>query len=283
MGKNVIPELDKLFCQIGQYRTSADYKDLLQFVKRFRYMAPYNAMLLHMQKPGSVYVASAIDWAERFNRSPVHGARPLVVLRPFGPVAFVFDINDTEGEKVPSELTDPFFAEGHVTDYDMRRLIKSLYYSGFDYHEHDYGPGSAGCVERVCKRGEYTTTKKTSEFRIPFGIVINQNMENASKAATVFHELGHVFCGHFDTQDMKYLPQRSCLAMEEKEFEAESVCWIICERLGIDNPSAKYLNEYLKDNQCIPEISIETVLKAAGEIEKIWTGIGSPRKELIIK
>ncbi len=102
---NKMPELDKLFCQVGTYRKSDQYKELLEFIKRFPNIAPYNAMLINIQKPGSKYVASASDWKKRFNRTIKIGARPLVILRPFGPVAFVFELSDTEGhDPFPEEL-----------------------------------------------------------------------------------------------------------------------------------------------------------------------------------
>ena len=63
--------------------------------------------------------------------------------------------------------------------------------------------------------------------------------------------------------DRKSLPQNDC------EFEAESVCWLITQRRGIDNPSHKYLAQYLDNNDCIPEgISIETIFCVAGRIEQ---------------
>ena len=73
-----IPELDKLFNEIGTYRKSTELKELFEFVKKFPHMAPYNAMLIHIQKPGSQYVASAAEWARRFNRTINPGARPLL-------------------------------------------------------------------------------------------------------------------------------------------------------------------------------------------------------------
>ena len=277
-----VPELDKLFDEVGTYRSSADYKELLSFVNRFRKIAPYNAMLLHIQNPGAVFVASAADWKNRFGRQPIHGARPLVILRPFGPVAFVYELSDTEGKDFPSALIDPFHAEGTIYDGEYQHFIRSLYLSGFGYHEHDYGTGIAGFVEKIDAIGEYKTKKAEKRFSLPFGIVVNQNLENAAKVATLYHELGHVFCGHLRTPELKYLPQRYGLSLEQREFEAESVCWLLCERQGIHNPSAEYLSEYLENSETIPDISIDAVLKAVGEIEKIWAGIDRPRKELYI-
>jgi hypothetical protein len=54
-------------------------------------------MLLQVQKPGLNYAASEYDWRDRFDRTIKEGARPLLILWPFGPVALVYDELDTEG------------------------------------------------------------------------------------------------------------------------------------------------------------------------------------------
>jgi len=43
------------------YHTSEDYLDLLGFVSRLRNFAPFNAMLLQIQRPGLTYAASEYD------------------------------------------------------------------------------------------------------------------------------------------------------------------------------------------------------------------------------
>lgn len=93
--------LDQLLRDSRLYTKSKDYQDLLDFVIRLRNFAPFNAMLLQVQKPGLRYAASANDW--RFGRVLTEGARPLLILRPFGPVALVYDVMDTEGEDLPQE------------------------------------------------------------------------------------------------------------------------------------------------------------------------------------
>lgn len=89
--------LDQLLADSRLYTQSKDYKDLLDFVVRLRNFAPFNAMLLHVQKPGLSYAASERDWQERFGRRINDGARPLLILWPFGPVALVYDVQDTKG------------------------------------------------------------------------------------------------------------------------------------------------------------------------------------------
>ncbi len=74
-------------------------------------------------------------------------------------------------------------------------------------------------------------------------------------------------------------PDRRGLDKLSAEFEAESVTYLVCERLGIDNPSAEYLSGYLKKDQEIPNISIECVMKAAGLIEQMGRERLKLRKE----
>ncbi len=279
---NHIAELDKLFEEVGTYRISKDYEELLQFIRRFRRYAPYNAMLLHVQKPGSQYIASAAEWANNFNRTPKPGARPLVILRPFGPVAFVYELNDTEGQSVPESVEEPFQAHGQITLELLNRFIEHAKFEGFRVLMQNYGTEYAGHVQVVDETDIYQSKEGSKRFRIPFAVAINSNMDPTTRLATVYHELGHVFCGHLCSPTIKYLPQRYELPEQVKEFEAESVCWLLCERQGIRNPSAEYLSGYLEENQEIPAISIDTVLRAVGAIEQIWNKPMVPRKELII-
>lgn len=275
-------ELDKLFTEVGTYRSTKEYGELLQFIRRFRRYAPYNAMLLHVQKPGTQYVASASDWELRFNRRPKPGARPLVILRPFGPVTFVYELNDTEGDPLPQEIEDPFLASGEITDAKVDQFIEHAYYEGFGILMENYGTDYAGQVTVVNAMAQYTSKGVQKAFRMPYSVTVNGNLNPAAKLATIYHELGHVFCGHLYSAYAKYLPQRWQLSQEQEEFEAESVCWLLCERQGIENPSAAYLSGYLENNKEIPPISIDTVLRAVGAVEQIWNKPLTPRKELIV-
>src|ERR1017187_10839351 len=96
--------LDQLLTDSRLYTKSKDYLDLLDFVVRLRNFAPFNAMLLQVQKPGLSYAASAHDLRERFGRTLKEAARPLLILWPFGPVALVYDVLDTEGRPFPEDV-----------------------------------------------------------------------------------------------------------------------------------------------------------------------------------
>lgn len=95
--KAAVKALDELFLSVGTYRRSREYRELLDFLRRFPALSPYNAMLIHVQRPGCRCLLTASKWWKLYQRKVRPGARPLVILRPFGPVAFVFDVSDTEG------------------------------------------------------------------------------------------------------------------------------------------------------------------------------------------
>lgn len=284
MRKKSIPELDKLFEEIGTYRKSKEFDDLIQFIKKFPHIAPYNAMLIHVQKPGSEYVASAAEWRRSFGRSITPGARPLVTLRPFGPVAFVFDLSDTYGKvPFPEKLLNPFKVEGKISQSFFDQFTANLISDGILYTEADHGTSSAGFIQTGNSNREmkiYTSTKELW-VSILYDLVVNRNHPTETKFATVLHELGHMYCGHLGSPNLKWWDDRRNLDIFQREFEAESVCWLVCERMGINNPSAEYLSGYLNNNIEIPNISIDAVLKSVAIVESMMNGIKYPRKEII--
>lgn len=96
--------LDQLLEDSKLFKNSTDYKELLDFVICMPNFAPFNAMLLQIQKPGLRFAASAWDWKERFERTVKPDARPLLILWPFAPVALVYDLLDTEGKELPKHV-----------------------------------------------------------------------------------------------------------------------------------------------------------------------------------
>lgn len=93
--------LDELFVLTRQYRSSKEYEKLLKFIVQFREYSPFNAMLVHLQMSGATFVAPPSRWTKKYWRMVKTAARPLAILRPMGPVMFVFDLSDTE--PIPAE------------------------------------------------------------------------------------------------------------------------------------------------------------------------------------
>jgi hypothetical protein len=73
--------LDQLLSEARLYTQSKDYKDLLDFVARMRNFAPFNAMLLQVQKPGLRFAACALRLPHTTGRCVLSGSRRKVHAR----------------------------------------------------------------------------------------------------------------------------------------------------------------------------------------------------------
>ena len=66
--------------------------------------------------------------------------------------------------------------------------------------------------------------------------------------------------------------------MKNREFEAESISYLVCMRLGIESPSREYLSSYLENDQVMSDIGLEYVMKSAGLVEQMGLRRLKPRK-----
>lgn len=282
----IVPELDKLYQSVLAYRSSKAFKEMIDFVKDFPDIAPFNAMLLHMQFPGCQLALTPGDWWWKYHRSVKLGARPLIIMRTFGPVSFVFDISDTEGDPVPDYALHPFRTIGDVKEHMMDALIGNMLKEGIRFSKGDQAAFSGGFIayngipEKIIR---IQHGKNGVNIRTIFEIVVNKNSELPVQFATILHELGHFYCGHCPNEKATWLPKRKPLDADQMEFEAETVSWFVCERLGIHNYSEEYLANYLNREDQIPDISIDAVIKAVGKIERLLHKKILPRIELLSK
>jgi hypothetical protein len=112
-----------------------------------------------------------------------------------------------------------------------------------------------------------------------YELLLNSGLSREAQYSTLVLELTHLYCGHLGTPNEQWWPDRRGLSGAIREFEAESVCYLVCGRAGIDNPSEKYLAGYMKQQSDVPEISLESVMAAAGLVEKMGRERLKPRKD----
>jgi hypothetical protein len=281
--------LDELFTVARQYNSSTEYLELMKFIGKFRSYSPFNAMLVHTQMPGARFVATAHRWRREFHRGIKIGARPLVILQPMGPVLFVFDISDTEAlpnaPQLPSWVTDPFAVLSGRVGNELAQSIENVRRDGVNVIERAQGSHQAGSIQ-VAVPGHYleVTILNRAQFatqRVPrrYELLLNSNLSRESCYATLAHELGHLYCGHLGSHDLKSWPDRRGLPIEIREFEAESVCYLVCARSGIENPSAEYLAGYVRRYEATPPISLDAVMRASWLIEQMGRERLPPRKD----
>jgi hypothetical protein len=281
--------LDELFTVAGTYHTTAAYHKLLRFVSRFRWYSPFNAMLVQMQMDGAQYVATAARWKRAYLRSIRADARPLVMLRPKGPVMFVFDVSDTEplqdAPPLPPEVLDPFAVRKGELRRQYELTLANVIRDGVDVTERKAGSQSAGLIKRA-------QTRERLKFQIRlrpdpkyqlvphlYDVLLNANHSREARYATLVHELGHLLCGRIGTPDPDWWPDRQYATKEIRELEAESVSYLVCRRLGIDSPSDEYIASYMGNHDAIAGISLDAVMKAATLIEQMGRERLKPRQQ----
>jgi len=253
--------LEKLFAESRLYTKSKDYKDLLDFVARMPHIAPFNAMLLQVQKPGLKFAASAHDWKVRFGRSPKQWARPLIIMWPFGPVALVYDELDTEGKELPRDVRS-YYAHGPIDKARIKAFLLRMEGKMIHSEMIDEGDSRAGRIV-VLSRGE--TGKDYSHYQV----LINRNHAPSVQFVTIAHELGHLFLGHLGGDAKLGIPNRGNKTHSQVELEAESVAYLVCERNGVTSASETYLQHYVKENTSVDAVDVCQVMHAAGQIEAL--------------
>jgi hypothetical protein len=286
--------LDELFTLTFQYKGSKAYYELLQFVARFRFYSPFNAMLIHMQMSGAKYVAPPHRWLRDYGRSIKTAARPIVILQPMGPVMFVFDVSDTEPTKdarpLPPEVERPFEVRGGHIGRGLEMIIENAKRDGLRTTKAREGSQSAGSIRSAAKDVQMYQKFRTGydehlkpiflDILIRYEMIINERLSHEAQYVTIVHELAHLYCGHLGTPNNKWWPDRRGLNKDVLEFEAESVAYLVCSRANIDNPSEKYLSGYVGAQIEVPAISLECLMKAAGLIETMSKENMKPRKAM---
>ncbi len=275
--------LDDLFNATLKYRTSKAFYELMQFIRIFRFYSPYNAFLVHIQRPGARFVAPAKRWKQKYKRQIKPNASPIVILQPMGPVMFVYDVSDTEpgsdSKPLPIQIEKPFEVHYGKIGGEFGQTIENAKRDGIRIHGQKLGSQAAGSIQVVKNKNiapllfqngkDNQGNPVYKQIRVSYELLVNDDYSRESRYATMVHELAHLYCGHLGTPNRKWWPDRRGLSKKAMEFEAESVCYLVCERVGISNPSAEYLSGYIESKEEVPKISLECLMKATGLIEKM--------------
>ncbi len=268
--------LDDLIFRSIAYHSAPELKELLNFARSFPYLAPFNAMLLHIQNPGIRFALRVRQWEQKYRRRVRASARPYVILRTMGPVEFIFDLSDTEAidphdDRVPMAAVNPFAANGIPPIGALEKLVERCRKINVEVRTQDFGTALAGRAIRYTKR------------RPPYLIILNSKHTEAQQLGTLSHELAHVLCGHLGEDKENSLPERPILSKAIQEFEAEAVAYLVTDRMGLDIGSVSYLSDYLNSGMVIPKYSLDVVLKVAGKIEMLMVGGRRPKQELFMQ
>ena len=248
--------IEQLIAATRLYATSPAVKELLDFTIRLRAFAPFNAMLLHIQKPGLTHAATPADWWKHFRRVPKTGTRPLLVLRAMGPVDFVFDILDTEGDGLPANAFT-FPTLGSLSRARFEEILGSVSKSGIELVNLDRGDSQAGWIRPL-------PPATPPKARQGYQLAINGNHPLPTRFVTLAHELAHLYLGHLGGDKDRKIRQRRDRTPEQREVEAEMTAYLVAKRNGLTPKSESYLDSY---QGAFTDLDLYGVMRAANLVE----------------
>lgn len=251
---------------LEEYATSEKYRDLLRVMSLFHNYSANNCLLIALQCPHASYVAGYTSWRNNFHRQVKKGEKAIRIISPVKykkkneedeeeerigfKSASVFDISSTvqiDGmEPVQIGVED---LQGHVENYkDFLDAFQSISPVPVNFRLFD---GDA--------RGYYSDTEKI--------IVIQDGMTERQSVKTLVHEIAHAML-HTKEQLQDCKKDR-----KQKELEAESVAYIVCEHYGFD--SEDYSFPYIVGwcGTGFQEILKESMTVIQKTADKIITGV----------
>ena len=273
-------KLDELFSSVQSYREGQAFINLMNFCAHFHMVGAYNAMLIETQREGVTYALNVAGW-RKFNRRPKPDARPVMILMPFAPVDFLFDVSDTEHipnmpevkyEEELKRLANPFQVEGKLNSQEYNTFLSNLKYLGIKLNPKLFAGGSLAA--KICRdEGRENETimyggkNRGVMFPYYFRLSVNGNETDEEQFASICHELGHFFCHHLEPPTMEWWEPRN-VPYEQAEFEAECVAWLVCGRHGLKSTnSIEYIAGKCKE---IPQIAMGTIMSAVDKIEHLF-------------
>lgn len=257
---------------IENYLDSDTYKKFLSCFSSFNDYSQKNMRLLLAQLPTATMVAKASDW-KNLGRFPSKGTKALRIYGPnpeykkdeegnylkddkgkkipTGNIAGwklvpVFDVSQTHGKELPKpiyELTENFKEPKHFLS--IFNAVKSCTTASISLQE----------ISREGVRGFYN--------RDTHSIVIRKGMNQYQTLKTEIHEVAH---------SILHQKASEFISKEQKEFEAESVAYIVCQNYGVDTSdyTFAYLSSWTNKGERITDFenSLKTITNTAREIIK---------------
>lgn len=275
------PGIDELFAAQPAWRRGARFLRLLAGVARFRALGPYNALLVALQRPKARCVFSPARW-RALHREVRPDAAPLVLLRPFAPVSFVYDVADTRvmrgrTDRLPADclLPDDAVPCAAVDDATVQRLLGRLPYWGIGHETLPTGPADVGEIHVADDRAADLSVP-VDGGALPFRPVYVLRTRAAAPAPDLFvalvHALARLFCHHLRGAYERGRWEGRRLDAATERLEALSVCWLVCRRAraacSVDAP----LRALLASGDVPTSFGMDRVLAAVAEIEKMLRG-----------
>lgn len=238
---------------------AASLEDLIVQVSNFRQYRLFNALLAVLQLPNPRLLLPTHEWASRWRRTIRPEQRPLILLLPNGPVMFLYDVSQTEGNAdsrcLPPALENPYaMRDVQDADFALSWLLKNAKHDGVRITEGRRGQSQAGHIRRSKAGQKIRVDSRDGQVvagivPVRFECMLNQFHSETEKLATLAHELGHLYCGHLGSGPGDWWPSRDDLSHEQDEFEAETTAQLVFRRIAPDAELPDHLAQYKIDEK----------------------------------
>ena len=272
---------NKLENGIKELYASGRYAEYLRAMSKFHRYSFGNALLILFQCPTATRVAGYTTWKRDFGRNVKRHEKGIQILAPCPTrqyvwqevtdphtgkvlcnpdgsprmetqlvtvtrfkVATVFDVSQTEGKELPALGVTRLAGdvENFAAIYDKLTALSPVPV------EVDICPGEAN--------GYFSSAENR--------IVLRPGMSQIQTVKTLVHEIAHA-----KLHNTKNIPPEECKQRREKEVEAESIAYVVCQHFGID--TAEYSFGYVAGWSRGKEMdelksSLDLIHSTAGEI-----------------
>jgi hypothetical protein len=207
-----------------------------------------------------------------FRPKAAHIPRQNVPQRPF---VSLFHKPLANARALPRRVEDPFRVRSGQIGGQLALTIDNAKRDGVRVAERADGSQRAGSIEWAAagQHMEFAVSKKplpkSAQVPVWYELQINSILSAEARYGTLVHELAHLYCGHLGTPNARWWPDRQNQSLTVREFEAESVSYLVCTRLGIDTSSDEYLAGYVRRCPATPPISLDRVMKSVWLLEQM--------------
>lgn len=241
---------DKLETGIKELFSSDKYVTWLNTMSKFHEYSLNNTILIAMQKPDATMVAGYTQWQKDFERNVNKGEKAIRILawnpykekverdkvdpethepikdengqtvketvevqRPSFKVVNVFDVSQTDGKELPTLATE---LQGNVKNFqDFFEALKRTCPVPIAFE--DIKTGAKGYFHQTENR-----------------IAIKEGMSEMQTIKTAIHEMAHQKLHSVQQEKDQSYADKKQQTRSEKEIEAESVAYTVCQHFGID-------------------------------------------------
>lgn len=263
--------------------TATSIGDLLDRVAAVQGRRLFNALLAVLQLPEATMVCTAADWEHKWRRLVRPGERPLVLLIPFGPVEFVFDISQTEATERSLPVLIASSDHPHAAQAERIGLFRMLSLAA-DLGLEVVAPGQGISVAEgirppptprmLTRSASGTDTPRTVLSR--WLVALDRSSSAADQLASLAQELGRLFCGHLGASQDDPWPNRENRRYDVSDIEAEAVARLLFRRLAPTSPLPEVLARHTADAGYLPQVGWTYVTQAADKIFEMAEHIEVP-------